>query len=493
MRLRILALLAATAPAWAAGMIRGIVLENLSGRPLSRSTVRLEMLKGSTIAAAASAYTDRSGQFFFSSLADGAYLLTAERPSYAPGRYGARKKLGSGAVIVMAGDFNLFAEIRLLKLGAVTGRIVDENQVGLPGQNVVVYNNAQPPQQIAKGVSDDRGIYRIAGLMPGRYWVRTASRLLDDGMGLLPTFFPQSVPKNEAKLVEVDLDADTQDIGIEPVVGKVVQLTADIGGPPGQAQLILASDTGRQYQSITVPGKAVFEGLAPGYYELIGEEPQTPPPLGPQGLHAEFFLDHDRRSIFEMQAQAEVRFLTDGRDGVTARRIDLAGEGPEIRIPQRDIRMGPGYWHVSVQNNPDYYFASVTAFPRSRGPRRDTSDTEVFIGPRGSVRVQVALSARPARLRGSVKSGGKPSPGAPAFLYPLDPAIRKRLNGMQIVRADAQGIYRFQGLAPGDYLALATFDWSEPTEEQLLAARAKTVTLREGEESAQDLDLHVEP
>ena len=54
-----------------------------------------------------------------------------------------------------------------------------------------------------------------------------------------------------------------------------------------------------------------------------------------------------------------------------------------------------------------------------------------------------------------------------------------------------QGRYHFTGLASGRYRVLSSFDFDHPTSEELEAARAVTIALREGSETNQDLELFV--
>ena len=81
----------------------------------------------------------------------------------------------AGAPIVLAEpECHYVAELRLRRLGAVAGMVWDENQVGLPEQDVIVYEATRPPKMAARGKTDDRGVYRITGLPPGEYVVATA-------------------------------------------------------------------------------------------------------------------------------------------------------------------------------------------------------------------------------------------------------------------------------------------------------------------------------
>ena len=58
-------------------------------------------------------------------------------------------------------------EIRLPRLGAIAGKIVDENDVGLLEHDVVVFRNTRPPVLVNRVSSDDRGMFRFGLLEPG--------------------------------------------------------------------------------------------------------------------------------------------------------------------------------------------------------------------------------------------------------------------------------------------------------------------------------------
>jgi hypothetical protein len=60
-------------------------------------------------------------------------------------------------------------------------------------------------------------------------------------------------------------------------------------------------------------------------------------------------------------------------------------------------------------------------------------------------------------------------------------------------RTDLAGHYRFTGLPSGRYLLLSSFDFERPSQDELQAARAALVSLKEGGETNQDLELFVSP
>jgi Carboxypeptidase regulatory-like domain len=152
MRRAVLAVVLLTRLASAAS-IPGIVVEHFSGRPLARAEVKLAALGApGTAGGEIKIRANTVGQFLFSGLSVGAYLLTASRTGFAELRYGQKTWKAAGAPIVLAEpERHYVAELRLRRLGAVAGIVWDENQVGLPEQDVIVYEATRPPKMAARG------------------------------------------------------------------------------------------------------------------------------------------------------------------------------------------------------------------------------------------------------------------------------------------------------------------------------------------------------
>src|ERR1035441_4734288 len=122
-----------------AAVIRGVVLDRSTGRPLARSLVTLRPVEG-VGGKPQSVRADRTGQFAFS-VSAGMYLLRA------------------------SGD----------------GRS----------------SNAAAPHRRPRDNRRPRHL-RIPGLEPGTYYVRTAAKQLEDGSGLLPTFHKETMTVDQS-------------------------------------------------------------------------------------------------------------------------------------------------------------------------------------------------------------------------------------------------------------------------------------------------------
>ena len=118
-------------------------------------------------------------------------------------------------------DSDVFAELRMYRKGAVTGRVLDENGIGTQDIPVIAYRARLPLRAVGRAILDDRGVYRIFGLDPGKVWVRTVAHTLDDGSGLLPTFGREGRDISESHVQTIRLDEDALDADVWPFAGRL--------------------------------------------------------------------------------------------------------------------------------------------------------------------------------------------------------------------------------------------------------------------------------
>src|SRR6185436_6693297 len=144
-------------PCLQAGVLQGIALENISGVPLARVRVRLAKLEGNRQKPVSTAVASRTGQFVFTALDEGYYVLSGVRAGYAEAIYGQRRNAGPGTPVFIPRDGSLFVELRLKRFGAVAGRTLDENRAGLSAIPVIAYTAALPMRIVGTATSDDRG------------------------------------------------------------------------------------------------------------------------------------------------------------------------------------------------------------------------------------------------------------------------------------------------------------------------------------------------
>jgi hypothetical protein len=149
-----------------AAVIRGYVVENQTGNPLARAVVTLQPVQGIP-GGAQTVRTDSYGAFAFSSLPAGAYMVRVSKVGFLATEYGQKRWNAAGTPIALTADGGAVVAIRLPRYGAITGTVVDENDVGLVEHRVAAYRDSQPPVLGSSAISDDRGVYHLHGLAPG--------------------------------------------------------------------------------------------------------------------------------------------------------------------------------------------------------------------------------------------------------------------------------------------------------------------------------------
>jgi Carboxypeptidase regulatory-like domain len=399
-----------------------------------------------------------------------------------------------------------FLNIRMPRFGSVTGIILDENDVGLPDHDVVIYRNTRPPQLVTRVKTDDRGIYRIPGLEPGRYLVRTVGKQYEEG-GYLPTFHKETAAVEQAYPVEVEIDRESSDVNVRPHPGLLFTVAGQVLvplTPPQPALLTLISDTGSESVSSDENGNFKFNPTAPGRYELYATAPGDR--RGPVGAYMPLELERDRTDIrIGLRTNPLVQFLFQDDQGqpidpgtvqVLARRKDLSGDGkPEsLRLSKGALQLAPGRWDMALAPTPKYYAEAFR--PSFEGVGRGRADgwNEVLLpGTQTAiVPLNFRLSSKPGALHGMVTTAGHDAvPGAPVYLEAYDVDARKRLIDVREVRTDLHGQYQFYGLAPGNYRILGTFEFQAPDSATMESAGPRTVKIEEGRDTPLDLDLYV--
>ncbi|HYN07064.1 MAG TPA: carboxypeptidase-like regulatory domain-containing protein [Vicinamibacterales bacterium] len=223
------------------GAIAGVVLQDdASNTPMRRARVTLRRSEGT---AERATMTDDSGRFSFAALPEGRYTLLAGKAAYLTVYHGAaRAGRGPGSPIALAAGQQLGNLVVRMPRGAVvTGMVSD--QFGAPVPNVGV---RFMQSQMSGGerrlmtvpapgsVTDDRGIYRAYGLMPGNYVV-----------SVVP---PPQGGSEIRQLSQSDLQAAMNDMRQQP----------------GAAAPARPAGTPADAGSAIVPGRSV--GYAPVYY-----------------------------------------------------------------------------------------------------------------------------------------------------------------------------------------------------------------------------------
>jgi Carboxypeptidase regulatory-like domain len=263
------------------GTIKGIVV-NDSGQPLAGATVVLRL---STPAGfMRSTTTDNDGSFQISNLQRALYTITANSPAHVipplprdehPPFY----RIGDAV------------RLELVRGGIITGTVTNATNEPVIAVRVVAIRvrdeDGQPVKGISSGVgeraSDDRGMYRIFGLLPGTYIVMAGG---SSGFGSfqlnpyemdVPVFAPSSTRDNAVEIAVRSGEETNVDIRYRGEPGRIVSGSVKGDAGPTFANITMTTvgnSAGAFGSAVQPPGARGFEfrGVADGVYELVAQQ-----------------------------------------------------------------------------------------------------------------------------------------------------------------------------------------------------------------------------
>ena len=485
----------------------GIVLEQLSGVPLARSRIRLDRVDTTGRVQSSSVIAGRSGQFTFTNVPAGLYVLNAMREGYAAIAFGQRRPQGTAPPFQVDRDTNLFAELRLRRLGVLTGRVLDENRVGIRRVSVHAYSANPPFRSVGHGETDDRGVFRIFGLVDGKYRVRSEPFRHDDGLMVLATYAPETVSLREGAVYPTRLDTETTDIDISPLPGVLISIGGLVSCAPltnmsGPVNITVSFDSGRREARVPCGGSYRFDNLPPGNFELFGADPEikvaTFQERNIQQTTFNAHLDLRPTPVPELYLRDEAaRSTVRTRVTLTLRRVDLAGVAESRTVTmdeQARVPMAPGWWEVSGTMPAPYYLSGASPTYRQMEPRPSAHpDWFEFLLTDRSSSVGLRIANQSGNLAGKVMENQKPVAGIPVFLLPVTAETRRRAGGQRTIAATSDGEFRFEGLPPGDYRVLASFDYDDVDDEVMFAANALAIKVEAGATARTDLAPYLAP
>lgn len=318
------------------GEISGVVVSAGSQtEPLRRAVVTLTGVPNPR-----SVLSDDAGRFSFTRLPAGRFSVTARKAAYLAAAYGAKRPGRGGMSIALADGQRTVITIAMYRGGAISGTLRDAAGLPIAGVDVRVIDARtlltlpdSSPVELAG--TDDRGVFRIFGLLPGDYYVVASptpggsgeivapsassidaalATLASRGsmnaptvtrpaetpqrpVGFSPVFFPGTPDYAAAVRVHVDVGEERAGIdfglpfvpmaAIEGVVSgdvpnlAAVQVTIIPSGPRVSTGMSSNSLSGRP---IDAQGRFRYANLPPGRYRIVArasrQGPAPPPAAG---------------------------------------------------------------------------------------------------------------------------------------------------------------------------------------------------------------------
>ena len=477
--------------------------------------------------------TDDAGAFDLTELPAGRYTLTVSKSGFVSLSYGQRRPLQAGTPLQLADGQQLKGiQFQLPRGSVISGHVLDEDGDAMPGVMVRVmrYQYLQGERRLTPagtGQTDDKGQYRVWGLMPGDYYVNAIARGGGGGgpfggpggpggfggrggrggggfggpggpgglpdqeqINYAPTYYPGVPSVNEAKPVSVGLSQEALDINFSMQLVRVSRISGIVSNPDGtpvtSGNINLMADAGgaRANQiGMNVGGRIQWDGaftinnVAPGRYILRarGDDSETPQFASqPVSVNGEDLSDLTVVLSAGATIGGTISFLPGSSPApdLTQFRITAPATDQSDFGPQTNARVDKdGHFTLSGVS------AGAHLIRPSNGSRtwilksvtvggRDVTDTPFQVrSGENLANVAVVFTDKQSEINGTLTTeNGTPVPEFTVLVFPADASLwRPQARQIMTARPDQTGKYRIRGLPPGDYY-LATVDPSEQGE-----------------------------
>ena len=523
------------------GSLSGRVVD-LDGTPIARAVV----LVYRPSIPAREVETDARGRYRIDRLGPGDYVVEARKRGFETRRYGqdrtvaARSSAIEKRVMVTNGQAVDSIDVMIARAGVIAGTIVDE--FGEPMQDVAVSalqlsstaGHFRWVRTAVQGSSrtDDRGQYRLFGLLPATYVVQAAVRdTLSPTSGYVPLFYPGTPSIAQATTTKVDfgVTVSSVDLMLRPMTAHTLTgIVLDSSGrPPVRAELTLATRSERSGAIQTEPvrvtaeadGSFAFTNVGPGVYVVQATGDIASKELDARTSEEQFAASFVTVTVND-PPPLEIR-LAQGAKLTGRVRYEGATDGPPpifnlAPLPiDRDLSppLGDGWNSASLLPDDTFEFQGVFGPTVLRELFQENDrylksvvikgqeqvDSPFDFGTSGTFSdIEVLVSAFGAAVRGRVTDDrAAPVRDYTVVVFSTLPD-RWSVFSRWVKKADRPSADGFtvRGLPPGDYWVAAierrnsTFEpTADPDLLESLSSHAVRITLGEGQ--SQDLTLRL--
>jgi len=534
-------------------VITGRVVTADNGRPVKRARVAVSARE---LPEGRATLTDDSGVYEITELPAGRYTLTVAKSGFISLSYGQRRPLQSGTPLQLGDGQQLKGvDFRLPRGGVIAGRIFDEDGEGLPGASVRVmrYQYLQGDRRlvpVGNSQTDDKGQYRVWGLMPGDYYVNVVARnfniiggrggrgVIANAIGIVggnvfvgdedptqvayaPTYYPGVGSVNEARAVTLDVSQELTDVNFGIQLVRTARVTGFVsngdGSPAYNGNVTISPDSGpaagrggpigTNYGSrIDWDGTFTIVNVPPGRYTLRARSGGNDDP--------QYATQPVSVSSGDVSNVAVILAPGGTISGTVALQSATPADLTQVRVaaPSADQSSFGVNPQTRVDKNGTFALSGVPAglhFIRSNGAPRGWSLRSVLIDGRESIDTPVDVRSgqtvagvaliftdKISEITGTITNAqGTPLTDFTILAFPTDQTQwRPQSRYIATTRPDQNGSFQLRGLPPGEYY-IAPVDpaeqgeWFEPAFLDAHRQGAARLTLGDGDVKTQDFKL----
>ena len=471
--------------------VTGEVRNAMSGMPVERAHISLRRYNNGGWDKYG-ALTNAEGKYTIGGIPAATYQVTLDRVGFV-----APLEVTRSALVLKAGEKKDDFKVKLVPVGAISGRVLDAEGQAVEGINV--YAETGTASQRTGGVTDDRGQFRIGGLSPGKYRVRAVPQSLPlppeirtDGtveVYYAATYHPGTVDEKAGTRVIVGPGTDVSGVDIRMVRTPIVRLAGKVSGIPEGAKnvfvQVMQANGGQSSSAGQVKADGSFEIWRPnpGKYNMRAMYNSSGEMMSSGAVEVEVGESDIENVELRLMASEDIRVQVNFDDEMAKQAPQAArpqsaqstpggAQGtpqappprPRGRITLRELN-GMGQMRMADVTEdapftipkvmPGKYLVIVTGYGgyvKSVRLGETTGDGPVLNLNQGSggAAVTVTLSSAYGEISGTVQDDKGLAAGAQVVLRD------KRYNQpiMRSVASGADGTYTMKSVAPGMYQLL---------------------------------------
>jgi hypothetical protein len=436
--------------------------------------------------------TDPQGNYRISNVPPGTYEVMPTAPQFVVAGQQAMQIL-----MIVEGETVENVDFTLVRGGVITGRVTDaEGQPLIEEQVAFVLEEFKPDEPMHRMMpsvsqTDDRGVYRIFGLPPGRYKVSVGLRADQLHLGSVrrayykQTFHPSAADPSKATVIEVTEGSEATNVDITvsrtqtmfTVSGRIVD--GDTGRPVPNVRYGIEKyrengSSGMSGSSSNGLGEFKLENVTPGKYAVYIERQPT------SQIHAEpVMFEVTDQNITDLVLKTSTgatisgSIVFDGDNKIAGRKFDNVTIFAYVVREGTQHATGSSAW-ATVK--PDGSF-TVGGLPRGlaqftirsagSGTHKEFQIARIerdgVVQPRGlEIKdrehvggVHLVINNSIGAIRGIVKIENGPLPPT-AYLHVVVSRVGEKQGSMPAPGVDSRGRFLVEGLSAGVYEVRAT-------------------------------------
>jgi Carboxypeptidase regulatory-like domain len=226
-------------------------------------------------------YSDDKGNYRLQA-APGAYSVTVECAGYVASSQSQPK-----TIVVQGRQALSDINLELIRAGVISGRVVDSDGDPMPQVSVQLRSVRERKPASLGAVTDDRGVYRIYQIPPGKYYlsgvyqpayqVREIQMQASDALeeSYVTTYYPGTFDLTQARSIDIAAGADLAGLDLQLQRVHAVHIRGRVSGIAGPLPVVVMVQpqgsgfgTMRNLFVRNPNGEFDLSGIPPGKYEL---------------------------------------------------------------------------------------------------------------------------------------------------------------------------------------------------------------------------------